>query len=120
METQNTDATVTRRDGRQRAGGDPLRSRQQSGRRLNTDIDRELLARMRDPTHQRMIRQPGTADEEAPDSPALAEKVENFTQRASARRGTRPSRTSVAWVVATLALLGFFTAMLIAGTAISV
>jgi hypothetical protein len=87
---------------------------------LNTDIDRELLARMRDLTHQRMIRRPGTADEEAPDYQSRADKVENFTQRASAGRDTSPSRTSVAWVVATLAILGFLTAMLIMGIAISV
>jgi hypothetical protein len=89
---------------------------------LNADIDRDLLARMRDLTPKGMTLQPAITEEEVDDYPALMENVENFTHRVSARRGTleSPSRTSVAWVVASLAILGFLTAMLIVAIAISV
>ena len=89
---------------------------------LNFDTDRYLLARMRDLTRKRMILQPGITDGEVADCPALAENFENLAQWVSARPETleSPSRTSVAWLVATLAILGFLTAMLIVGIAISV
>ncbi len=90
------------------------------GAELNADIDRDLLARMRDLTRKRMTLQPAITDEEVADYQALAENFENFRQRP--RQGTRESspRGSVAWPVATLAILVFLTAMLILGIAISV
>ncbi len=57
---------------------------------------------------------------------ALAENFENHAQWVSARRGARrgtlkrPLRAIVAWVVATSAILGLLTAMLIVGISIAV
>ena len=89
---------------------------------LNTDIDRDLLTRMRHLARNKRLRQPVVTEEEMEDYLALAENFENYAQWVSARRGTlkRPSRTTVAWVVATSAILGFLTAMLIVGIAIAV
>jgi hypothetical protein len=89
---------------------------------LNADVDRDMLARMRDLARKRRMLQPDIAEEEMADYLALAENFENSTQWISARRGTlkRPLRTTVAWVVAISATLGFLTAMLIVGIAIAV
>ena len=82
---------------------------------LNADIDRDMLAKMRDLARKRRMLQPDIAEEEMVDYLALAEHFENSTQWISARRATlkRPLRTTVAWVVAISATLGFLTAMLI-------
>jgi hypothetical protein len=64
----------------------------------------------------------GIADAQVADHPVPITNCENHAQRTSARRTTHDSRTrkSVGWVVATLAILGLLTAMLMAGIAISV
>jgi hypothetical protein len=64
----------------------------------------------------------GIADVQVADHPVLIRNFENRAQSMSAHRTTHHSRTgrSVAWVVATLAILGLLTAMLMAGIAISV
>ena len=64
----------------------------------------------------------GIADVQVADHPVLITSFENRAQPMSVRRTTHHSRTgrSVAWVVATLAILGLLTAMLMAGIAISV
>jgi hypothetical protein len=89
---------------------------------LNADVDRDMLARMRDLARKRRMLQPDIAEEEMADYLALAENFESFTQWISARRGAlkRPLRTTVAWVAAISAILGFLTAMLIVGIAIAV
>jgi hypothetical protein len=89
---------------------------------LHADIDRDLLARMRHLARNKRMSQPVITEEEMADYLALAENFENYAQWVSARRGTLKHRlrTTVAWVVATSAILGFLTAMLIVGIAIAV
>jgi hypothetical protein len=89
---------------------------------LNADIDRDLMARMGHLARKRRLRQPVITEEEMADYLALAENFENHAQWVSARRGTlkRPLRATVAWVVATSAILGLLTAMLIVGISIAV
>src|SRR5713226_5952983 len=64
----------------------------------------------------------GIADVQVADHPVLITNFENRAQPMSVRRTTHNSRTgrSVAWVLATLAILVLLTAMLMAGIAISV
>jgi hypothetical protein len=75
------------------------------------------MARMGHLARKRRLRQPVITEEEMADYLALAENFENHAQWVSARRGTlkRPLRATVAWVVATSAILGLLTAMLIVG-----
>jgi hypothetical protein len=90
---------------------------------LNADMDRELLARMRHLARKKRILQPDITDEEMSDYLAPAENYQNFPQWLSARRCSTlesPLRTGVAWVAATLAIVGFLTAMLIVAIAIAV
>jgi len=109
--------------GQKRTGGcDAMRSRHLLGAGLDPDIDRTLLVRLRDLTCKRMPPQSVVTDVEVANGQAVAEKVESFTHKATARRGAleSSSRSAVAWVVATLAIVGFLTAMLMLGIAISV
>jgi hypothetical protein len=89
---------------------------------LNADADRDLLARLRDLARKKRMMQPDITDEEMADYLALAEDFQNFEQWLSARRRTfdSPLRTSAAWAAATVAILGFLTAMLIVAIAIAV
>ena len=89
---------------------------------LNADTDCEVLERMRYLAHRKRILQPFITDEEMADYLALAENHPNVGQWLSARRGTiqSPLRASILWVVATLAVVGMLTAMLIAGIALAV
>ncbi len=89
---------------------------------LHANIDLDLLPRMYNVTRQRKIRVPGAADEEAIDHPALTKNFENIAPHMRVRgfRFERPARSSAAWLVAILVILGVLTAMLIMGIAISV
>jgi len=93
---------------------------------LNADIDRDLMTRMGHLARKRRLRQPVITEEEMADYLALAENFENHAQWVSARRGARrgtlkrPLRATMAWVVATSAILGLLTAMLIVGISIAV
>jgi hypothetical protein len=89
---------------------------------LNADIDRDVLARMRHLARQRRTLWPDITDEEMADYLALAENFPNFARWLSARRGTleSPFGASTPWLVAALAIVGFLTAMLIVGIAITV
>jgi hypothetical protein len=89
---------------------------------LNADIDRDVLARMRHLARQRRTLRPDITDEEMADYLALAENFPNFARWLGARRGTleSPLRASPPWIVVTLAIVGFLTAMLIVGIAITV
>lgn len=89
---------------------------------LNADLDRDVLDRMRYLARKKRMRQPEITDEEMADYLALAENCQNFEQWLSARHGTleRPLRARAAWVMATLAILGVLTAMLIVAIAIAV
>lgn len=89
---------------------------------LNADIDRDLLSRMRYLARQRRMLRPDITDEEMADYLALAEDFPNFAQWLSARRSAieGPVRASARWVVATFAIVGLLTAMLIVGIAITV
>jgi len=104
-------------DGRQRKDGSP-RSRQFSKAGVNAVLHRDPLAGMRALTHKSTLR---TADAEENDSAALREDFENRAQEQGARRLALDSPThTIAWVVATLTILGVLTAMLMMGIAISV
>jgi len=89
---------------------------------LNADIDRDVLARMRDLARRKRILRPATTDEEMADYLALAENFQNFAQWQKARRRESESSptASAAWIVATVAIVGLLTAMLAVGIAIAV
>jgi hypothetical protein len=92
------------------------------GTHLNAVIDPDLLARMRKLTHRGMIVPPRIADEQVAQHPAATTNCEDRAQPVSARRITHqsPTRAPVAWVLATLAIVGLLTTMLMVGIAISV
>ena len=89
--------------------------------KLIADIDGDLLPTRCDPPRKRMTLQPDITDEEMAEYLASA-KNENCEQWLSAHRDTleNPVRIIAVWMLATLALLGFLTVMLIVGIAISV
>jgi hypothetical protein len=89
---------------------------------LNADMDRDMLARMRDLARKKRMRRPDISDDEMADYLALAENFQNLAQWMSARRSTlqSPFRASVGWVTATAIILGLLTTMLIAAIAITV
>ena len=89
---------------------------------LNADIDRDLLDRMRALARDRRMLQPDITDKQMADYLALAEGFGNFARWLGARRGAVevPFRASAAWLVGTLAILFFLTAMLIIAIAIAV
>ena len=124
METQNTQVTINLLE----TTADTLLPDSapfETPNREFPDIDRELLARIRDLTVDRITLQPGIRDRNLADYPALGGNFESRTQVAStgrvpSRRRESASLASLAWVMATLAILGLLTAMLIVGIAVSV
>lgn len=90
---------------------------------LNSDSDRDVLVRMRHLARKKRMRQPDVTDEQMADYLALAENCGNLEEWLNFRRSVaeeRPSRSVVAWVLGTLAIVGILTAGLIAAIAISV
>jgi hypothetical protein len=89
---------------------------------LNADMDRDMLARMRDLARKKRLRRPEITDEEMADYLALAENFQNLKQWMSARRSTvqSPVRATRGWVTAATIILGLLTTMLIAAIAITV
>jgi hypothetical protein len=114
---QSRNRTMRWGDRRQRTDGS-LRSRQFSRAGFNAVLRRDPLATMRALTHKSMPLRPRTADEEAADFPAVTNDFKNPAQQPRAHRSA-PMHT-VAWVVATLTILGVLTAMLMMGIAVSV
>ncbi len=90
---------------------------------LNADSDRDVIDRMRHLARKKRMRQPDITEEQMADYLALAENCENFEQWLKFRRGAAepgPSRSALAWILGTLAILGVLTAGLIAAIAVSV
>ncbi len=90
---------------------------------LNADSDRDVIDRMRHLARKKRMRQPDITEEQLADYLALAENCENFEQWLKFRRGAAEpgrSRSALAWMLGTLAILGVLTAGLIAAIAISV
>lgn len=90
---------------------------------LNADSDREVMVRMQHLARKKRMSRPDITDEEMADYLALAENCENFEQWLKFRRGAMepgPSRSVIAWVLGTLAIVAVLTAGLIATIAISV
>jgi hypothetical protein len=90
--------------------------------KFNPSTGEDLPAKTRDWTRKRMKLQPGVSEYEMVDYAALAENSQTLPTEASTRRATveSPTHGSVAWVLAILAIIGFLTAMLMVGIAISV
>jgi len=89
---------------------------------LNADMDRDLLTRMRELARKKRALQPDITDDEMADYLALAENFKTLRHWLVARRSAlqSPVRASVAWVTATVIILGFLTAMVIVAIAIVV
>lgn len=90
---------------------------------LNAQLDRDVLARMRYLARKKRMLEPEITNEEMADYLALAENFQNFAQWLNARRGElkRSVRARTAWaMVATLAIVGVLTAMMIMAIAIAV
>ncbi len=89
---------------------------------LDADMDRDVLARMRDLARKKRMLRPDISDDEMADYLALAENFQNLGQWMSPRRSTlqSPVRATVGWVTATTIIVGLLTAMLIAAIAITV
>jgi hypothetical protein len=62
----------------------------------------------------------GITDEQMAHHPTLTRNFRNRSRQVSARRTTSPSPASAVWALATLAILGLLTTMLMMGIAISV
>ncbi len=105
-----------------RAAERRLRSRAVSPliRKDHTHIDRRLLASIHHSRRKRALWHPPAADETR--NPPLTQAFGSLAQRLRARRFTlqTPAHTSVAWVMAILAIVCALTAMLIIEIAISV
>jgi hypothetical protein len=89
---------------------------------LNADMNRDLPARMRGLARKkRTLRREITEDEMA-DYLRLPENFQNLPEWLSERRSAlqAPVRATVAWLTATVIILGFLTAMLIVAIAIAV
>jgi hypothetical protein len=90
---------------------------------LNADSDRDVLVRMQHLAQKKRAARPEITDEEMADYLALAENFENFDQWLKLRQGAAvagPSRSTVAWVLGTLAILALLTTGLIAAIAVTV
>jgi hypothetical protein len=90
---------------------------------LNADSDRDVLIRMQHLARKKLALRPDITPEELADYLALAENCENFEQWLKLRRGVeniRPSRSTVAWVLGTLAIVALLTTGLIAAIAVTV
>jgi hypothetical protein len=90
---------------------------------LNADSDRDVLVRMQHLARKKLALRPDITEEELADYLALAENCENFEQWMKLRRGTEvagPSRSTIAWVLGTMAIVALLTTGLIAAIAVTV
>ncbi len=90
---------------------------------LNADSDRDVLVRMQHLARKKRMFRPNLTDREMADYLALAENCENFEQWLKFRReavNPGPSRSTIAWVLGTAALVVLLTTGLIAAIAVSV
>lgn len=90
---------------------------------LNADSDRDVLVRMQHLARKKRMFRPNVTDREMADYLALAENCENFEQWLKFRReavNPGPSRSTIAWVLGTAALVVLLTTGLIAAIAVSV
>jgi hypothetical protein len=90
---------------------------------LNADRDRDILVRIQHLARKKRAQQPEITDEQMADYLALAENSENFEQWLQSRREAAafgPSRSTIAWVLGTLAIVALLTTGLITAIAVSV
>jgi len=90
--------------------------------KLNAEMDRDLLARMRGLARKKQMLQPDITVDDMANYLVLTQNFQDLPKPLSARRSGLQSanRATVAWVTATVIITGFLTAMLIVAIAIAV